>query len=336
MSQSPLSRAIRELERELGLVLFVRTTRRVELTPGRGRVARARAAGAGRGGAGRSTTRGARRSPSAGVVAIGYGPFSRSLGDADRRRAGAAAARSSSCRLEEDVAPELVAAGRGARACRRSGARDAGGGTAPRCARRCAAGRAAAGRAAGGAPVRRRGRDSGRRVRGRVRAAAARAARASVQRVAACGGPGGRVRARADAGDAERSVGSAHAARSRAARPSRVFVAEWAQEPIAGVVGGAVRSAAELPDRPRDAQARRPTARNCCSRRRCDLRDAEGWLTRRPARTELPRRLSRDRVWIDAPIGLSLPPARRRSVAGRPTRGANAWQPTAATATGSR
>jgi DNA-binding transcriptional LysR family regulator len=32
MSQSPLSRAIRDLECELGLVLFVRTTRRVELT----------------------------------------------------------------------------------------------------------------------------------------------------------------------------------------------------------------------------------------------------------------------------------------------------------------
>src|SRR3954469_12075482 len=32
MSQSPLSRAIRELERQLGVVLFVRTTRRVELT----------------------------------------------------------------------------------------------------------------------------------------------------------------------------------------------------------------------------------------------------------------------------------------------------------------
>src|SRR3954453_15133234 len=32
MSQSPLSRAIRELESQLGVVLFVRTTRRAELT----------------------------------------------------------------------------------------------------------------------------------------------------------------------------------------------------------------------------------------------------------------------------------------------------------------
>jgi DNA-binding transcriptional LysR family regulator len=33
MDQSPQSRAIREPERKLGIVLFVRTTRRVELTP---------------------------------------------------------------------------------------------------------------------------------------------------------------------------------------------------------------------------------------------------------------------------------------------------------------
>ncbi|MEZ0293331.1 MAG: LysR family transcriptional regulator, partial [Solirubrobacteraceae bacterium] len=45
MSQSPLSRAIRELERDLGAVLFVRTTRRVELTAaGTALLARARRA----------------------------------------------------------------------------------------------------------------------------------------------------------------------------------------------------------------------------------------------------------------------------------------------------
>jgi DNA-binding transcriptional LysR family regulator len=78
MSQSPLSRAIRELERDLGLVLFVRTTRRVELTPAGGvLLERTRRALAELDGA----IAEARRSeqPDHDVVAIGYGPFSGSV-----------------------------------------------------------------------------------------------------------------------------------------------------------------------------------------------------------------------------------------------------------------
>src|SRR5947209_11887984 len=78
MSQSPLSRAIRELERDLGVVLFVRTSRRVELTP-----------------AGSLLLEGSRRAlaeidraiadaqrwaqSQGGVVGIGYGPFNGSV-----------------------------------------------------------------------------------------------------------------------------------------------------------------------------------------------------------------------------------------------------------------
>jgi DNA-binding transcriptional LysR family regulator len=74
MSQSPLSRAIRELERELGVVLFVRTTRRVELTPagslllGRARRALAEIDGA------VADARHLARSGD-GVLRLGYGPF---------------------------------------------------------------------------------------------------------------------------------------------------------------------------------------------------------------------------------------------------------------------
>src|SRR4051794_41858006 len=53
MSQSPLSRAIRDLERRLDVVLFVRTTRRVELTAARGAVL----GGGRRGGRGRAPPR---------------------------------------------------------------------------------------------------------------------------------------------------------------------------------------------------------------------------------------------------------------------------------------
>src|SRR5262249_58202779 len=76
MSQSPLSRAIRELERDLGLVLFVRTTRRVELTPaGALLLERSRRALAEIDGAIADAQRASQRDD--GVLALGYGPFSR-------------------------------------------------------------------------------------------------------------------------------------------------------------------------------------------------------------------------------------------------------------------
>jgi DNA-binding transcriptional LysR family regulator len=75
MSQSPLSRAIRELERELGVVLFVRTTRRVELTPaGLLLLERARRALAEIDAAVADVRRLTRSGD--GVLRLGYGPFS--------------------------------------------------------------------------------------------------------------------------------------------------------------------------------------------------------------------------------------------------------------------
>lgn len=106
MSQSPLSRAIRELERDLGVVLFVRTTRRVELTPaGSLLLERSQRALAEIDGAIADARRSARSDE--GVFAVGYGPFS-----------GAVAARiieafatehpELSVRLREEVTPESL------------------------------------------------------------------------------------------------------------------------------------------------------------------------------------------------------------------------------------
>jgi DNA-binding transcriptional LysR family regulator len=107
MSHSPLSRAIRELERELELVLFVRTTRRVELTPaGLMLLERARKALADIDGA----IADARRSTDdeEAVLALGYGPFSRPVAveivEELRRRNGEV-----TVRLDEGVTPGMLA-----------------------------------------------------------------------------------------------------------------------------------------------------------------------------------------------------------------------------------
>ena len=74
MSQSPLSRAIRELERDLGVVLFVRTTRQVELTAaGSLLLERARRALAEIDGAIAEVQRSVRFDEA--VLRLGYGPF---------------------------------------------------------------------------------------------------------------------------------------------------------------------------------------------------------------------------------------------------------------------
>ena len=112
MSQSPLSRAIRELEHDLGLVLFVRTTRRVELTPaGAVLLDRSRRALAELDGAIIEARRTA--DPQHGVLGVGYGPFSRPLvGRFAAELAGAGSGLR--LRLAEEVSPESLAASRSA------------------------------------------------------------------------------------------------------------------------------------------------------------------------------------------------------------------------------
>ncbi len=106
ISQSPLSRAIRDLERGLDVVLFVRTTRSVELTAAglvlleRSRKALTEIDGA---------IADARRAmlPDSGVLGIGYGPFS---GTVAARIAEELAHRGAgfSLRLDEEVTPDSL------------------------------------------------------------------------------------------------------------------------------------------------------------------------------------------------------------------------------------
>jgi DNA-binding transcriptional LysR family regulator len=100
MSQSPLSRAIRELERELGVVLFIRTTRRVELTPaGIALLGRARRAIAEVDLAVEEARAAAQPAPAIGFMPLSRGPAAR-IADAVAPRL--------EVRLEEGVTPELL------------------------------------------------------------------------------------------------------------------------------------------------------------------------------------------------------------------------------------
>ena len=106
MSQSPLSRAIRDLERELGLVLFVRTTRRVELTPaGFALLERARRALAEIDSAVDDARRAAELD--GGILGVGYTPFTRLQATriVEELETGRPELQ---LRLEEDVTPELL------------------------------------------------------------------------------------------------------------------------------------------------------------------------------------------------------------------------------------
>lgn len=106
MSQSPLSRAIRELERELGVVLFVRTTRRVELTrAGSLLLDRTRRALAEIDGAVADARRLSRSGD--GVFRLGHGPFSAAVAG---RIVAALRAERPECRprLVQEVTPDSL------------------------------------------------------------------------------------------------------------------------------------------------------------------------------------------------------------------------------------
>lgn len=103
MSQSLLSRAIRELERDLGVVLFVRATRQVELTAaGSLLLERARRALAEIDGAIAEVQRSVRVGEA--VLRLGYGPFG---GDVAVRIVEAVRAELS-VRLEQEATPESL------------------------------------------------------------------------------------------------------------------------------------------------------------------------------------------------------------------------------------
>jgi DNA-binding transcriptional LysR family regulator len=281
MSQSPLSRAIRELERELGLVLFVRTTRRVELTPaGLALLERARRALAEIDAAVDDARRAA--TPGEGVVGVGYTPFTRSQAtriaeELERERP------ELQLRLEEDVTPELLqqiashdltaaVVMETPAAARRYGVRIDALRDEPLLAALPATHRYAN---AGSIPI-------GAFARERV--------------LLPREPPGGAFNAwlsavvRAAGFELEQTMKTLSAPWDRRMLPVAdgeavsVFVGEWVQEAISDVAAvpfdPPLSFPIDLASSPAGAELLVSTARR--------LRDAEGWLTYRPARTELP------------------------------------------------
>lgn len=284
MSQSPLSRAIRELERQLDLVLFVRTTRRVELTDaGAILLERSRKALAEIDGAITDAQCSAR--PDVAVHGVGYGPFSRPVAARiveELRRAHS----DLTIRLDEEVTADSL---------RRLAAHDLSAAIVQETP-------AAA-------------RHHGVRI-DTLRDEPLLAALPSSHEYADGGEipisvfaayvvllprePPGRVfntwfRAivRAAGYELERTVETLSASWDRRLLPVAngeavsVFVAEWAADSIDGVVGVPFAPGLSFP---LDLASRWPPSDDIETlvHTACRVRDSEGWLTQRPARTELP------------------------------------------------
>jgi DNA-binding transcriptional LysR family regulator len=285
MSQSPLSPAIRELERELGVVLFVRTTRSVELTvAGSVLLERSRRALDEIDGA----LTDVRRSANAvgDVLGIGYGPFSRSTAARIAEVVGAQLL-DRSVRLEEDVTPNSL---------RRVGAHELDGALVmetPMAARRhgvrvdtlkdepLLVALPESHRFAG---------------EGAIAVGAFAAERVLLPREP----PGQmfnswlRTLIRAHGFELERTMATLSAPWDRRMLPIAsgeavsVLVSEWVREPIPGVVAVPFDPPLSFPV---DLASAWPPSEavEALVAATCRVRDAEGWLTQRAIRSELPR-----------------------------------------------
>ena len=284
MSQSPLSRAIRELERELGVTLFVRTTRRVELTEaGSVLLERSRRALAEIDGAIAAVQRSAQADPA--ELNIGYGPFSQTVVS---RVADVVSAQMPelTVRVDQDVTPELL---------RRVAAHELSAAVVmemPAAARRHGV-RIDALR---DEPLLAALPESHRFVEeGSIPIAAFAAERVLLPRAPPGRSFTGWLRAllRAHGSELERTMETLSAPWDRRMLPVAegdavaVVVPEWADDAIAGVVAVPFEPPLSFP---MDlASAWPPTeAVDALVRTAQRVRDAEGWLTRRTPRSELP------------------------------------------------